>query len=1178
MFNSGNRGRGRGVTNALGSNRGRGASSSFNGGRGGFNSSSSAGSGNARGGRGSGGNANGTPAFLTQYTKSMPLSKQNSVEDDEEMVYDAFQDDFEVDMPDDDMVSSDSLTAPDQGTDSLDGALSKAWGRPQVAEIDPSRDTLVFQQVEVDHTIEYAVPGLSSFQGQGPVIRLFGSTMDGRSVLCHVHGFHAYFYVQIPDDIEQAKTLQYSKQFHTGLNRRLMQESTVSRALSSGSQGAASGVAVIQTEVVKKQDLYAFHGGTNETRNFKRFLKVIVAQPRFIAPARRVLEDGSFGRVFVTYESNVEFEICYMVDAEVYGCNWIELPAGKYKTRTTSSKFSPEFQSGKATVSRCQIEVDVKWVNMKSHYPDDEWSGMAPFRILSFDIECAGRKGIFPEPNCDPVIQIASMVQRNGEKEPFIRTVFTLKKCAPIVNSKVICFETEEELLDHWATFVRLVDPDIVTGYNIQNFDFPYLIDRAAHLKRSRFPFLGRLKKTVTRVREVQLQSKQMGARKNKFCNIEGRVTFDLLQVLLRDYKLRSYTLNALSYHFLQEQKEDVQHTIITDLQNGNEHTRRRLAVYCLKDAWLPLRLIDKLMSLVNYMEMARVTGVPLSYLLARGQQVKVVSQLLRAAAKEGYVMPARHVQTGDEFTGATVIEPKLVSGYYTKPIATLDFASLYPSIMMAHNLCYTTLIEKGKLSELNLSPEEFIKTPSGDMFVKATVVKGLMPKILENLLATRKKAKADLAKETDPLRKKVLDGRQLALKISANSVYGFTGAQVGKLPCLEISGSVTAFGRYMIEESKKHTEAHFTKANGFAHDAEVIYGDTDSVMVSFGVDTLEEAMKLGRQAADIITQKFVKPIKLDFEKVYFPCLLINKKRYAGLYFTNTETHDKMDCKGIETIRRDNCPLVANLINMCLEKLLIDEDKEGAISYAKQTISDLLCNRVDISQLVITKELTKKDGEYKAKQAHVELAHRMHIRDAGSAPNLGDRVPYVIIAAAKGTPAFEKSEDPIYVLENNIPIDTQYYLENQLSKPLVRIFGPILGSEDKAESVLLRGDHTRTKTIVTSKVGKLSAWTVARASCIGCNCKAVLKDQREALCEHCQKNGGEVYQNQIADLCQMEEKYHSMWVQCQRCQGSLHQDVICTNRDCTIFYMRKKAQKDLEEQGKIVQRFDYGEW
>lgn len=174
---------------------------------------------------------------------------------------------------------------------------------------------------------------------------------------------------------------------------------------------------------------------------------------------------------------------------------------------------------------------------------------------------------------------------------------------------------------------------------------------------------------------------------------------------------------------------------------------------------------------------------------------------------------------------------------------------------------------------------------------------KGILPEILENLLKARKRAKAMMKEEKDPFRYKVLDGRQLALKMSANSVYGFTGAQVGKLPCLEISQSVTSFGRTMIEKTKQLVEAHYTIANGYPHDAKVIYGDTDSVMVKFGVSTLDEAMKLGREAADFVTQTFVKPINLEFEKCYFPYLLISKKRYAGLYFTRPDKYDKMDCK-----------------------------------------------------------------------------------------------------------------------------------------------------------------------------------------------------------------------------------------------------------------------------------------
>lgn len=259
-----------------------------------------------------------------------------------------------------------------------------------------------------------------------------------------------------------------------------------------------------------------------------------------------------------------------------------------------------------------------------------------------------------------------------------------------------------------------------------------------------------------------------------------------------------------------------------------------------------------------------------------------------------------------------------------------------------------------------------------------------------------------------------------------------------------------------MIEQTKNAVENRYTIANGYPHDAKVIYGDTDSVMIKFGVKTLEEAMKLGREAAEYVTGEFVKPIKLEFEKCYYPYLLINKKRYAGLYFTRPDKYDKMDCKGIETVRRDNCPLVANLINICLQKLLIEKDPQGAIDFAKQTISDLLCNRIDISNLVITKELTKTDKEYAGKQAHVELANKMRKRDPGSAPQLGDRVPYVIIAGPKGQAAYEKAEDPVYVLDHTMPIDTAYYLDNQISKPLLRIFEPVL--HDRAEAILLSNE------------------------------------------------------------------------------------------------------------------------
>lgn len=998
------------------------------------------------------------------------------------------------------------------------------WCRPAPPPLDPLTDTLTFQQIEIDHYIGAPLPGMPGCQmPPAPIMRMYGVTSDGNSVCCHVHGFAPYLYVAAPRGFSQ----NHLGPFKEALDKCVLKD------MRSNRENVLE--AVIDVSIVERQSIMGYHG-----EDKFQFIKITVTLPRLVSAVKRLLEkeivypemDFQDCR---TYESNIDFDIRFMVDKKVVGCCWIELPSSTWRRRVPGKSPAPE--------SRCQIEVDTAFNTFIAHEPEGDWSKVAPLRILSFDIECAGRKGIFPEPQHDPVIQIANMVIRQGETEPFLRNVFTLKSCTPIVGSQVLSFDTEPALLDAWAEFIRESDPDILTGYNINNFDVPYLLNRAKHLKVKNFEFLGRIKNIRSVIKDTILQSKQMGRRENKAVNFEGRVPFDLLFVLIRDYKLRSYTLNSVAFHFLQEQKEDVHHSIISDLQNGDEQTRRRLAMYCLKDAYLPLRLLNKLMCIVNYMEMARVTGVPLSCLLTRGQQIKVVSQLLRKAQSSGYLMPAYQSQGGtdDQFEGATVIEPK--RGYYAEPISTLDFASLYPSIMMAHNLCYTTLVQNpSQMSKVGLTEDQVERTPANNVFVKASVRKGLLPEILESLLAARKRAKNELKNETDPFKRSVLDGRQLALKISANSVYGFTGAQVGKLPCLEISGSVTAYGRTMIEFTKNEVESRFTRANGYERDAVVIYGDTDSVMVKFGVETLERSMELGREAAEFVSSKFVKPIKLEFEKVYYPYLLINKKRYAGLYFTRPETYDKMDCKGIETVRRDNAPLVANLMNTCLQKLLIERDPKGATDYAKSVISDLLCNKVDISQLVITKELAKSD--YAAKQAHVELANRMKKRDAGTAPKLGDRVPYVIIAAAKNTPAYMKAEDPIYVLENSIPIDSQYYLTNQLSKPLLRIFEPILG--DKAESVLLHGEHTRTKAMITSKVGGLAAFTKKKETCLGCKALLPKGYEARALCPHCEKDEVVLYGEELEGQRRLEEKFSRLWTECQRCQGSLHEDVICT--------------------------------
>eukprot|EP00898_Chlorokybus_atmophyticus_P007411 jgi/Chlat1/7671/Chrsp64S09160 len=1069
--------------------------------------------------------------------------------------------DEEADEGDEDVFLDDVVEAEaalvDVG-DEVDEAQRSKWRRPAPPPMNSSRDSLVFQQLDIDYVVG-RVHGNSFGQvaggriSQAPILRAFGVTANGEMQLLK----------QMCRPLQgtakkSCEATVYARIF-MGFFPTSMLEclSTTTTPIASSYEdlgarkGNPGGVHVVSVALEEKQSLMKYQ------TNRKKFVKITVALPNLVTSARSAMESGikvcGSDQVFPTYESNVLFVLRFMVDCNVSGGNWLELPAASYQLVSEG-------------ITKCQIEVDIMFDKLISHPAEGVYSRLAPVRILSFDIECAGRKGFFPDAKEDSVIQIANMVTEQGQRTPVIRNVLTLGSCLPIVGADVLQFDDEKKLLLAWRDLVWEADPDIIIGYNISNFDLPYLLNRAEALKVNKFPYFGRIRGSKIRMKDTTFSSRAYGTRESKEITIEGRVQFDVLQALQRDYKLSSYSLNAVSAHFLGEQKEDVHHSIISDLQNGSAETRHRLAIYCLKDAYLPQRLMDKLMFMYNYIEMARVTGVPLSFLLARGQSIKVMSQILRKARQRGLLVPNQKVEGGqDTYEGATVLEAK--AGFYNVPIATLDFASLYPSIMMAHNLCYCTLVNSADVA--SLPADQVSRTPSGDLFVKPALQKGILPEILEELLSARKRAKADLKAATDVFEKAVLDGRQLALKVSANSVYGFTGALVGKLPCLEISSSVTAYGRQMIEHTKKMVEEKYTIANGYPADADVMYGDTDSVMVKFGVKTVDKAMELGREAAQFVSATFIKPIKLEFEKVYFPYLLISKKRYAGLLWTNPEKADKMDTKGIETVRRDNCLLVKNVITTCLEKILIDKDVEGAIEYVKRTITDLLMNRMDLSLLVITKGLTKAGASYEVKAAHVELAERMRKRDPATAPNVGDRVAYVIIKAHQGAKAYEKSEDPIYVLENNLPIDTKYYLEQQLKKPLERIFEPIM----KNPQSLLSGDHTRSVFIPVPSVGGIMKFAKKTLSCLGC--KTAITQDEQTLCRHCRQRESELYYKSLRSVNELEDQFARLWTQCQRCQGSLHQDVLCTSRDCPIFYRRKKVQKDLgEAQGQLA-RFQW---
>jgi DNA polymerase delta subunit 1 len=508
----------------------------------------------------------------------------------------------------------------------------------------------------------------------------------------------------------------------------------------------------------------------------------------------------------------------------------------------------------------------------------------------------------------------------------------------------------------------------------------------------------------------------------------------------------------------------------------GDPVKLREVAEYCIKDTLLPHRLLSKLCILINLLEMAKATWVPLCYLVERGQQIKVFSQLTKKAREMGFMVPTiQYGQLGDQgYEGATVLEAQ--KGAYYKPITALDFEGLYPSIMMAHNLCYSSLVMDPKYENVpGVEYETFeIPVPSkveGQPPTKrvckfAQGVPTLLPSILLELKQFRKQAKKDMAASKGAL-KAMYNGKQLAYKISMNSVYGFTGASKGMLPCVNIASTVTTKGRSMIDETKEYVEKNFPGAK-------VRYGDTDSVMVEFdvgdrkGIEAVEYSWEIGERAAEECTALFKKPNNLELEKVYWPYFLYSKKRYAAKLWTQGKdgkmNMDYIDVKGLQLVRRDNTAHVREVCKELLDVVLESSDTEPPKALALQRAIELLEGDVPNEKLTLSQSLS---DSYKVKgqsvsinspgikdinQAHVQVVRKMRERQPGSEPQSGDRVPYVLVKTEDPkAKAFEKSEDPKYVSENNVPIDYEYYFMNKFINPVCDLLEPLF--EDPKEEI-----------------------------------------------------------------------------------------------------------------------------
>ncbi|WUR02821.1 DNA polymerase delta catalytic subunit (DPOD) [Vairimorpha necatrix] len=957
---------------------------------------------------------------------------------------------------------------------------------------------IIFLKTNIDFFIDSS--GLNTGE---PIIKIFGTTKDGKPIQVLVRDFLPYLYIQPVGDLNI-----YEDQIKQAIDKLNLKGR------------------LVQVDTAMKYPLY----GYSEKKSL--FFKLTFNTPAVFYQLKTLLEEGirigNNNVRFKLFESNFPFVLRFMVDMNIVGMQYLKIK--HYNTLTETP-----------LVLSCSYK-DVIPLEIKG-----EFVKLPRFKILSIDIETVSLDKIsFPISSKDPIIQIGNTVSYSDEHDKIEQTIFCLKDTAPIPGAQVKSFKTEKDLLISWREYFLKEDPDIILGYNLKQFDIPYILDRGEIFFIEDFAKLGRTDKN-SKVKNTVFSSRQIGNLNTTEIDIEGRIIFDLMQIIRREHKLRSYSLNSVSLHFLQEQKEDVPHHSMHDLQEGTRDTRKRIASYCLKDTLLPLRLFNKLNMLINFTELSRVTGVPVDYFSSRGVSIKVLTLIYRAAAQNDYLVPVLNVSENEStFEGGFVMDP--LRGFYPQPIAVLDFSSLYPSIMISRNLCYSTLLTKEQYEKYG-----GIKTPTNNYFADVKLREGLLPKVLTNLLASRKATKKEMNLEEDPVIKSCLSARQLAIKTCANSIYGFTGASIGKLPCIEISQSTTSFGREMIAFTKNIIETTYSKSKGFSHDTEVIYGDTDSVMINFRESDMKKVFEMAKEIADYVTTKFIKPVALEFEKVYYPYLLINKKRYAGLIYTNPDKSSKIDTKGIETVRRDNCNLVKEVIETCLNKILFEKDVEGAKSYVKKIVQDLYQGKIDLSQLVISKAITKSGEKYASKQAHVELAEKMKKRGDESAGALGNRVGYIMVEKGKKVAGYDKAEDPVYVLENNLPIDTEYYIDQQLAKPLHRLFEPIVDNV----SELLKGEHTRVVSNIVKVKGPMNAFLQTKTTCISCKTSGTI------LCKNCRPD---FYKHLVKLQTEIENKkvvYNECWTECQRCQGSLQDEILCANRDCPIFYMRTRVKKEL---------------
>jgi DNA polymerase delta subunit 1 len=633
-------------------------------------------------------------------------------------------------------------------------------------------------------------------------------------------------------------------------------------------------------------------------------------------------------------------------------------------------------------------------------------------------------------------------------------------------------------------------------SYNIMGFDFKYIYDRTIELsiEQSFMTEFGKSGRIDACFKSKSLTSSALGEVNTYFYEFEGILVIDMFVYVKAPtvLTLDNYKLDNVAEHILGEKKVDLKPNEIFSKFLGTSKDRADIGIYCIQDCVLVNRLFDKMKVLENNMGMSNVCLVPLSYIFHRGQGIKIYSLVMYECTKRNQVIPSKEIIDDGMYEGAIVLNPK-TGIYVDDPIVVFDYSSLYPSSMIAENLSHESYIlpedidqyiKDDKLLEDNEElilnkieiegdkPHYYIKYRNGK--------KSTIPQILEMLIKQRKSTRnkieyktvktssneyiglynpdnntirtpeqifnitEDIVSITDTyndFEKAVFDSLQLAYKITANSLYGQTGAKTSPIYMKSIAACTTATGRNMIMKAK-----HFVELN---YNADVIYGDTDSIFCKFnlknkGKEAVPEAIEKGLEVEKAIAEhlKDYKPQALNYEKVLYPFILFSKKRYVGLLYETDPNKCKEKSMGIALKRRDYSKIMKEVYGAVIKKILWENDLPGSFKVLDEHLQKIVNGDVDLDSLVISKTLksTYKDP---TKIAHKVLAERIAERDPGNKPQINDRLAYIYIEnkdpkALQG----DRIETKDFILENKDTVipDYLHYIKNQIMNPVVQLY------------------------------------------------------------------------------------------------------------------------------------------